>query len=533
VIKRIDSAESFEAAHAELVRMLDDRDVGGALAFAEGLQSEPAFYADQLLAIACTEGGPILNRRDLIERGAGLWRKLNPEASGIVAYNLANAEQGIWELAVREKDIALAWEQDRQHLRSARQTFLRVAHDDNESDELRAQAFTNAGNSYDILGRDLDSLACYDAAIDLDASFAMAYGNRGITLLHVAPFMGEHRGGVFRQAAAALDEALSRQDDVMRVGGPAALTHFKTERASIRISEAEARSEGCQQVRLDDPYLDWCLRNQLFLHVSHDCIREDTQDLDAIYFRGLTAGTVEDERTRVEDLAEAFNAVKQAFAATRYLTWLATDSTSPIREHARAVSRRVYYADPLTYGRYGTRTGIAIQALAGAVDVLDKIAGFVHLYLRTGRQRDVYFSSIARKRRRGSPLTPEIAAAFVKPERNRGLLALCDLSEDLEDDTLLRRLTNLRHTATHRFLVIHSIMPGTSNAWLDHLGWDELVMGLHQQLAIARGAVVYLARVIDIHENLDRRSAAGGGFTVTFPLERADTDLEEWDSGSA
>ena len=328
-MKRIDSTESFEAAHAELVRMLNDRDVGGALAFAEGLQSEPAFYADQLLAIAYTEGGPILNRRDLVERGAGLWRKLDPEASGIVAYNLANAEQGIWELAVREKDIALAWEQDRQHLRSARRNFIRVAHDDHESDELRAQAFTNAGNSYDILGRDLDSLGCYDAAIDLDASFAMAHGNRGVTLLHVAPFMGKHRGGVFRRAAAALDEALSRQDSVMRVGGPAALDHFKMERASIRISEAEARSEGCQQERLGDPYLDWCLRNELFLHVSHDCIREDTQDLDAIYFRGLTAGTAEDERTRVEDLAEAFNAVKQAFAATRYLTWLSTDPTSP------------------------------------------------------------------------------------------------------------------------------------------------------------------------------------------------------------
>jgi len=529
----IDNQAALEAAHNELVRLLDAGDAAGALEFAEALQSEPEFYAEQLRAIAYTGGGQILARRDLLERGVELWRSLLPQEPGRVAYNLANAEQGIWELAVREKDIALAWEQDRQHLREARQAYLRIARDSAQPVDVRAQAFTNAGNSYDMLGRDLDALACYDDATGLDASFAMAHGNRGVALLHVAPFMGEHRGGVFRQAAAALDKALFRQDSVFRVGGPAALAHFKSERASIRISEAEARIEDSRQEGLGDAYLDWCLRNRLFLHVSHDCIRNDTRDLDAVYFRGIRAGASEHDQARVEDLAEAFNAVKQAYTTTRYLTWLATDPTSPIWGHTRAVSRRIYYTDPLSYGRYGTRTGIAIQALAGAVDVLDKIAGFVHLYLRTGRRRDVYFSSIARNRRRDSHLTPEIAAAIVKPERNRGLLALCDLSEDLNDDTLLRRLTNLRHTATHRFLVVHSMMPGDSNAWLDHLGWDELVVGLHQQLAIARGAVVYLARAIDIHENLDRKSAAEGGFTVTLPLERADTDLEEWDSTDA
>lgn len=526
--QRIDSQESFGAAHAELVRLLDAHDAQGALAFVETLQSAPKSYAEQLRAIACTEGGSMLMRRDLVELGAELWQRLNPQASGTIAYNLANAEFGIWELAVREKDVALAWEEDRQHLREARQTFRRVGHDEGEPTGLRTQALTNAGNSYDILGRDLDALVCYDAAIALDGSFAMAHGNRGITLLHVAPFMGEHRGGVLRQAAAALDQALLRRDSVMCYGGATALAHFEAERGSLKLSEAEARNAGDQHQGFLDPYLDWCFQRRLFLHISHECIREETRDLDAVCFRGIATGLSGDDQAHVKNLVEAFNAVKQAYASTRYLVWLATDASSPIREHARAVSSRTHFLDPLTYGRYGTRTGLAIQSLASGVDVLDKIASFVHLYLATGRQRDVYFSRIAKKRS-DAALTCEIAAALVKPERNRGLLALCDLSEDLEDDTLLRRLMRLRHTATHRFLVVHSMMPTTSNAWLDHLGWDELVEGLHQQLAIARAAIIYLARMIDIHEGARRDSKAKDGLTVTFPLTRADTDLEEWD----
>lgn len=527
----IDIPQAGHAAHAEMVRLLDNGDARAAIAFAEALAPGPAREpsVELIRAAACTEGGFMLERRDLVEKGANLWRTLKPRDSATIAYNLANAENALWELAVRKNDFAQAWQHDRQHMHAARVIFERVGADDSAASELRAQALTNAGNSYDNVGRDLDALDCYERAIGLDPGFGMAHGNRGTTLSHVAPYMGEHAGGARRQAAAALDSAHANRDSVLRYGGSSAVACFERERASLQPSAPENPEEagGCQ--RLGDPHLDWCLQHKLFLHVSHECIRDGTESLDAVFFPSLTTGLTDADEARANDLIDAFNAVKQDYIATRYLAWLATEPSSPIREHAQAVGRRALFLDSLTYARFGVRTGIATQALAAAVDVLDKIASFVHLYLDTGRVRDVYFSSISLAKRQGRSLAPQLAAALSKPERNRGLLALCDLSADLDKETALRRQVGHRHTATHRFLVIHSMMTPSSTEWLDRLDWGQLVDESLQQLGIARAAIVYLARAIDIHEKAQRGAAPRNGLTMPFAIPRMDTDLSEYE----
>lgn len=527
----IDSRKAFHAAHAEMVRLLDAGDARAAIAFAEALGPAPGHkpYVEQIRAAAYTEGGSKLERRDLVEKGADLWRQLKPSESATIAYNLANAENAIWELAVRKDDFASAWQNERHHLYAARETYERVGADESARPELRAQALTNAGNSYDNVGRELDALVRYERAIALDPGFGMAHGNRGVTLLRVAPFMGEHAGGVLRQAAAALDVALENRDGLLRYGGTSAVEHFEARRATLKSSTTETSGDGGEHQRLADSYLDWCLQHRLFLHVSHECIREGTESLDVVFFRGLTSGLTDADEARANDLIDAFNAVKQDYMATRYLVWLATEPSSPIREHAKAVSKRALFLDTLTYSRFGVRTGIATQALAAAVDVLDKIASFVHLYLATGRVRDVYFSSIALAKRGSQSLEPQLGAALSRPERNRGLLALCDLSSDLGMDTALSRQARHRHTATHRFLVAHSIMTPGSTEWLDRLDWTQLVDESLQQLGIARAAIVYLARAIDIHEKAQRSATPGDGLTMPYEVPHVDTDLAEYE----
>ena len=98
-------------------------------------------------------------------------------------YNLASAQLGLWQLAVEQAGFGNAWLNKRSHLHEARGLFNLVAQHKDTDIELRLNAVTDCGNSFDIVGRYLDALDCYERALKLDSSFGMAAGNRGITLL--------------------------------------------------------------------------------------------------------------------------------------------------------------------------------------------------------------------------------------------------------------------------------------------------------------------------------------------------------------
>jgi len=222
-------------------------------------------------------------------------------------------------------------------------------------------------------------------------------------------------------------------------------------------------------------------------------------------------GISEDEQRRLRDLLDAFGALKQEFVATRYLAWLAGDYDSPIREHASAVSAKVKFLDSLSYVRWGARTGLAVGAFAGAMNLLDKVAGFVHLYLETGRVRDVYFGRLWHRGHPAKPAPMDTALADELRAGNRGLLALCDLSCDLDPErqSPLAEFIEMRHSATHRFLVAHDMLleeRTPTSEWVQRVEHRELLEATRQLLGTGRAALLYLARTVDIRE---RRTGFG------------------------
>lgn len=536
----IDSLEAIEDAHREVTRLITARQPDSAIGYAEALEAGTghAFNVKQLRALAYTDGGKALEDRTLVERGISIWEELDPTTRPTIAYNRANAELAIWQIAVNQNDLPAAWENDRKHLHAARSAFEAVGADTTAPRELRLQSLTNAGNAYDMVGRDLDALACWDAAIAIDPRFGMALGNRGISLAAYAPYMRGHSTTVRAEAAIDLDAALAAQESVLRFGEVGTLERFQAARIKLGAAAAGQPPQR-QRTRWLDPHFEWCRRHELFLHVSHACLREETNRLDPLTFRGFTVGLTEADQQRKRDLVDAFNAVKEDYVSARYATWLAIAKESPIRDHSTAVSARAVFLDSLTYARFGIRTGLAVQAFSAATNVLDKVAGIVHLYFGTGRRvRDVYFGSIARpsgQQKGGAPkpLDPEVAAALSKPEQNVGLIALCDLSCDLERDTALSRLIDRRHTATHRFLVAHTEMAPPSTDRIERLRWPRLVAESVTQLQAARAALVYLVRAIDRHEAaLKPRPPAGSAPMIVVPrleLPVLDTSLVEYE----
>ena len=308
---QIDSSNALKKAHREAIRLLDEGNAGAAIAFADSLKAAAA-YEDGLKGlrgIIYTDGGYALKRLDTVQRGAELFRGLKPESDPSIAYNLGNAEMDIWLLSQVQKGFPAAWEQDRQHLKLAHTNLDRVGYEESNPHQLRLQGLTNAANSYDSVGRDLDALDRYDEAIGIDPSFGMAHGNRGIAIRHTAPFMAEHAAAVINDAANSLNFAIENKENVLRYGGPSALQWFERECAALPKPRKRVR----KNPRWKDPYLAWCYEHKLFLHVSHSCLGSGTVNLDPASFRSLSSGFSHEERQRIINLLDGFNAVKQAY----------------------------------------------------------------------------------------------------------------------------------------------------------------------------------------------------------------------------
>ena len=466
-----------------------------------------------------------------MEEGVRVWGEMSPHDSVTISYNLASAQLHLWQLAVEQAGLGDAWLNKRSHLNEARSLFNLVAQDKDADIELRLKALTDFGNSFDSVGRYLDALGYYERALKLDPSFGMASGNRGITLFNVAPLMRGHESHVLLQAATDLDTAISDQERVLRCGGQSALDTFKRQRAALSVSGDFHHNVPEPSPQLGDPHLDWCLRHQLFLHISPDCIGAGSKTLDAISFGSFKLSLSEDQvLDRANEIIDAFNTIRQDYIAARYLVWLAAAEGSPIQEQVKTITRRTSFWDALNYADWGVRPGIGVQALKVALDTLDTIAAFVHLYFRSGRGvRDIDLRTLPYTDRSKKKLAPPFAEALKRPEQNRGLAALFDVSAGLEEQSTspLRRLVQRRHAATHRFFSVHSEGAPDSSDWIERLSWPELIEESLESLRIARGAILYLAQMIHIHEKATQVPDSPGSLTMPMPFERTDIDLTE------
>jgi hypothetical protein len=68
--------------------------------------------------------------------------------------------------------------------------------------------------------------------------------------------------------------------------------------------------------------------------------------------------------------------------------------------------------------------------------------------------------------------------------------------------------------------------------WFNRVRWSDLVSAILGQLRAGRAALLYLARLIDIHEGVGRKPPNAGGEEAVVPpsvILRVDTRLVERD----
>ena len=445
----IDSPGACHKMRSKLRQLIFGGEARRALAIAESLTAsfDQGLNVELVKAEIYAQGGIELGRADLIETSVQIWLAvLENHWSPNVTYNVAKAQLELWRLAVKSVGMASAWLAKRKHLHEARRLYEQVARDENAPTELRMTALTALANSYDIVGRYLDAIDCYGRALKIDPSFGIARGHRAIALLDASMLIGAHKGDLVRQAAADLVAAVEDKERVLEYGGQEALDVFEARRDTITIQTVNAQGPTTYRRALGEPYLDWCLNKRLFLHNWHDCIHSETELLDPVLCKNISFTEKDIELEDVNELLDAFNAIKRDYTFARYELWLAVAPESPIAQQVREINRRSSYLDTWTYANWNLRTGFAIGAMKAAVDVLDKIAVFLHLYLGSNLGQNLYFHNLPYKDKSREKLSPALSKALQHPEQNKSLLALFDLSSEVRDqsDTFLGRQVKYR-----------------------------------------------------------------------------------------
>ena len=347
------------------------------------------------------------------------------------------------------------------------------------------------------------------------------------TLLHVYRYMQGHESHVLQQAATDLDVAAEDKERVLRNGGQSALDTFKRRRARLSVSNDPNHQTSRTTSKFDDPYLSWCLHNGLFLHFSHECIRTENRFLDSVSFGSFRLDLSDDQvLERANEIIDAFNSIKQDYVTARYLVLACHRDKSDSGTRQKNNSKRTVFWDTLNYADWGVIPGIGVQALKVALDTLDAIAAFVHLYLSSGRSpQSVDFRTLPYTNRNGKILVPSFLKALEHPESNWGLSALIDLSGELDKGrtSRLEALIRRRNAATHRFSVVHLFGVHESSSWTEHASWPELIQDSLEALQIARAAILNLAQMIQIHEEVNEESNPQS--SLPLPFEPFDTDF--------
>jgi hypothetical protein len=186
------------------------------------------------------------------------------------------------------------------------------------------------------------------------------------------------------------------------------------------------------------------------------------------------------------------NTIKQDFLFARRMTF---DALGQVPGPDSAT-----YADTLDYALYGALPAQLTLAQRAALDLLDRIAVIANEYLEVGmKPSDVTFRKLwtTHKHTVWRPKVREELEAG-----NKSILALADLSFDLETGGYLSDYRSLRNAGTHRFVVLHDEGFGGSAASsaVEHVGLLDFERSLVSTLRIARAAILYLVELIRVRE---------------------------------
>ena len=447
--------------------------------------------------------GSRLGDTELVRQGIASIGELLPRAREqsrpVLVYNLANGYAALHSIARREPGFS--FDPDDTPLREAKRRYRdALAGSEHLDANQRSGLRVNYGNCLASLGRSLEAISQYDAALRHAPDHPMAWGNLGVELERFA-FVARDLA-ILRAANEGLLKALA-DHSLEQMGEDWGRPGF--EKAQQRIARLLSEvGEDTALVRPEAPktttpyhqaYSEFCVKHELFLNF---CLKDRPCDRVAEDAVSLSLATSLDDNTTYPRLARLVNEIKERYAVARLLLFEVCNppfDTQPYDE-------MTYYADNLDYAVYGISPAKLKLAFESAYNILDKLAFFVNAYLDLGiEERLVNFQRLW-KETKTAPLRPAIV------ERGSWhLYGLYDLSTDLAPTGYLEHLRLTRDYLTHRYLVLHV----EELHWLTsadgagyHSGYRQLLRDTIELMRLVRSAVIYVIAFIDQEEHARR-----------------------------
>lgn len=364
------------------------------------------------------------------------------------------------------------------------------------SPETFREVSVNLGIVYNILGRTIEALDCFDNVLKYHNSTYALY-NKAYAL-YTYSFFSINYSLIICDAYKCFkmvldDDNFSHEMKVKSKG-------YIDEILNVFDEEfLEGESDEEIKIEVEDDFewfmVNYCWKNRLYLNLCNFCQRCNNSIGDTIVIEKMineiSEGT---ENDSFLVLSMYLNQLKMDYVSARFLLILSQYECFDLE----IITKHVFVVDT----QFNEENNIRIQLLKDAFknffNILDKIAYFMNDYLELGIGQDrVNFRSVWFKYKYNKQKKRNIKFHNKKliDMDNVGLTALYDIYLELEYGNEREYLRKTRNSLTHKYLRI----VGNSNE--NSKTVEELHKETIEIAILAKNAIIYLMRLVNINED--------------------------------
>jgi len=386
----------------EIRRLIDQGDYSSAYKSIQNAIKNLGYH-EVNAASSIIEVGSGLQDISLIRMGIDILKKWldkikDKRSLVIINYNLAKGFMDLYAQLVRVNKWGITAIPGNENLQKAKKYFRQAINQIAFAEKPeQPKILTDYGNCLDDMGRSLEALKVYDEVLELAPGFKMALGNKAIAIRRFAYVAGKFRGAIYIEAHQIL-KSIVDDPEIIRNGGILANERFKSEMNAIEkmVSDKSRLNTDLRHARYSDAdlsdfekfYLDFCSKNNLFLHLH---ILDNTCKAAVVDSVFISILEPKGKNKRFLKLSKIVNQIKEDFMTARLLL---VESLYRKDEYDR-ISERTTLVNAKDNSVFHIYAGLLKAAYRLTYNILDKIAGFINDNFGLGNdEKDVYFMKI-------------------------------------------------------------------------------------------------------------------------------------------
>ena len=367
------------------------------------------------------------------------------------------------------------------------------------------EANINLGIVYDVIGRTIDSIDCFDGLLKKFNS-TYAFYNKWYSLYIYRTF-SENPSLIIKDVYNGFKEVV----------GDTSFSFEMRQKSQQYIDEILAvyskdflESESNEEIKIfyetdfEGFMINYCMENKLYLNLCNFCQRCNNSLGDKLVIEKVIrefADKVEKDLFLV--LSSYLNQMKMDYVSARFLLMLYQYEGFDLD----IITNYIYITDIQFAEENNIRVQLLKDSFKNFFNIFDKIAYFLNHYLKLGISLDyVSFQNVWFK---NGKWNQGINKKLLKMD-NVGLTALYDIYLELKKDNEKFYLRDTRNKLTHKYLRITNKKQNENDKTVEELCSETIEIAI-----LAKNAIFYLMRLIKIHEE-QKREDSGIDFVTKF-----------------